>query len=433
MMEKPEDRYADIARTLGVEGSGRPRRILTWRLLPIAAAIAAAAGVILFMTGSNNNGGYVYKTQKAARGDLVVTVSATGTLQPINEVEVGSELSGIIRTVEVDYNDRVEKGQVLARLDTDKLEAKVLQSRASLETARAKLLQAQATLAENESSMRRIRRLLELTKGESPSALDVEAAEAACSRARAEFASAKAQVIQAEASLKADETDLSKALIRSPVNGVVLERVVEPGQTVAASLQAPVLFKLAEDLAQMELHVDVDEADIGEVREGQEAVFTVDAYPDKKFSADVRQVRFGAQTSGSVVTYKAILNLDNKDLLLRPGMTATADIVVKRVRDAVLVPNAALRFTPPTLTGQEDDAGKNTSLISKLFQGPRRREEKPKKGSKGPERVVWVLKGEEITPVSITTGSTDGSMTEVLKGAVTPGTPVVVDASKKKG
>jgi HlyD family secretion protein len=191
-------------------------------------------------------------------------------------------------------------------------------------------------------------------------------------------------VIQTEASRRRDVgTDLSKALIPLAVNGVVMERVVEPGR-LAASLQDPVLSSWRRTWPRWSYTWTSDEADIGEVREGQEAVFTVDAYPDKKFSADVRQVRFGAQTSGSDVTYKAILNLDNKDLLLRPGMTATADIVVKRVRDAVLVPNAALRFTPPTLTGQEDDAGKNTSLISKVFQGPRRREEKPKKGIQGP-------------------------------------------------
>lgn len=400
----------------------------TVKALAVVAVFAAAA--IAFFARSEGPGQYVYKTQKAARGDLVVTVSATGTLQPLNEVEVGSELSGIIRTVEADYNDRVRKGQVLARLDTEKLEAKVLQSRATLQTARAKLMEAEATLAESESTLKRLRRLFELTKGESPSALDLESAQAAAEKARASLASARAQVSQAEANLRADEADLSKALIRSPIDGVVLERKVEPGQTVAASLQAPVLFRLAEDLSKMELQVDIDEADIGEVKEGQQAYFTVDAYPERKFEAVLRQVRLGSQTSQSVVTYKAVLSVDNAELLLRPGMTASADIVVRKVDGALLVPNAALRFAPPSDEKADEDSG-NTSIISKLFPRPPRPSQKPGKVTRGPRQTVWTLKDGRLVPIEIVTGSTDGSMTEVKSGDLTPGTPLVVDAAKK--
>ena len=278
------------------------------------------------------------------RGNLTVVVTATGTLEPVNQVDVGSELSGIIDIVEVDYNDRVELGQVLARLDTDKLQAEVLQSQAALEAAQAKILEAQATVLETHLKSQRCDRL---AVKKMCSQEDVDSSVAAYKRARAEEGSARAQVAEARAKLGADQTNFAKAVIHSPIDGIVLVRNVEPGQTVAATLQAPVLFTLAEDLAKMELHVDVDEADVGLVEAGQTAHFTVDAYPERTFPARITQVRFGSQTVDGVVTYETVLNVDNSDLSLRPGMTATADITVKRIENAILVPNAALRFTPP--------------------------------------------------------------------------------------
>ncbi len=421
----------DIAKTIGLADRGT-KRSLTRRKLAAAAAAGVVLAAFALWVSLGNGEKYIYTTKTASQGDIVVTVSATGTLQPLNEVDVGSELSGIVRVVEVDYNDRVRKGQVLARLDTAKLQARVQQSRAALETARAKLTQAQASLKENESAFRRLERLRELTGGMSPSRGDMEAAEAALDRSRADLASARAQILQAEATLAADEADLSKSLILSPIDGVVLKRSVEPGQTVAASLQAPVLFTMAEDLSKMELHVDVDEADIGEVHEGQEATFTVDAYPGRKFSARVQQVRLGAQASGSVVTYRAVLGLDNRDMLLRPGMTATADIIVRKVTGVVLVPNEALRFTPPSTGKETKDEQKNTSLVSKLFPRPPRETGKPRKGPGGTARTVWTIREKKLHPILIETGATDGTMTQVLKGVVQPGMALVVDAVRKK-
>ena len=338
---------SDIAMALGVDQfpentAGKKRRSIAVVLVAIAAVIA-----LWFCKGLNSSSAVHYKTQAVTRGDLTVIVTATGTLQPTNKVDVSSELSGIIKTVEVDYNSRVQLSQPLAKLDTLKLEAQVTQSKAALESGKAKILAAEATVKETRSKLAQLRKVKELSNNKIPSQTEIDAAEAALERALAEVASAKATVSQAKATLDANLTDLSKAVIRSPVNGIVLTRKAEPGQTVAATLEPPVLFKLAEDLTKMELHVDVDEADIGSIQEGQSATFSVAAYPNRTFDARIIQARFGSTTTSGVVTYETVLKVDNPDLFLRPGMTATADIVVKKSENAILVPSAALRFTPP--------------------------------------------------------------------------------------
>jgi len=429
-MNTKESFEQDITETIGAGGPTGARRISRQNLVWGIAAVAILAAGVLWVIRQDTQT-YVYKTQDAKRGDLVVTVNATGNLAPINQVDVGSELSGIIKTVEVDYNDHVEKGQILARLGTDKLQAQVLQSRANLKSARSKVLLARATLIESSSSLERLKKVYELTGGKVPSKNDMDTAEAAFERARADVASSEALVEQAKATLTADETDLDKALIRSPINGIVLTRNVEAGQTVAASLEAPVLFTLAEDLRRMELLVGVDEADVGSVQVEQIADFTVDAYPKRQFKAEVTQVRYGATTSSNVVTYKTVLRVDNSDLLLRPGMTATADIVIRKVRKAVLVPNAALRFSPP----QQDTSTKSDSsagILVKIMPHPPRKPSSPLNGSDKNRQQVWTLRDGSPYPVSITTGSTDGTMTEVLKGDITAGTAVIVDAVNKK-
>ena len=298
---------SDISQTLGIDQApGHRKHLRRWLLLALLAIAGLTMAAVTWKRLEKSNSIH-YQTQKVQRGNLTVTVTATGTLEPTNQVDVGSEVSGTIETVEVDYNDQVKVGQVLARLDTDKLAAEVLQSKAALESARARVLEAQATVKEMRSELTRLNQVRELSNNKVPSQRDLDAAEAALERAQADEASAKAQVSEAQAALDFNETDLSKAVIHSPINGVVLTRSVEPGQTVAASLQAPVLFTLAEDLTQMELHVDVDEADVGQVQEGQEASFTVDAYPDRIFPARIRQVRYGAQTVDGVVTYETVL------------------------------------------------------------------------------------------------------------------------------
>lgn len=351
-------------------------------------------------------------------------VTATGNLQPTNQVEVGVEVSGTVAAVEVDYNDRVKRGQILASLDPTKFKAQVVKSRAALQSAKARILQAQATVDESRAQLARLTKLREVSKGTDPSQVDIDAADAALKRALAERASAKADMAEAMATLESNEIDLAKAVIRSPVDGVVLVRAVEPGQTVAASLQTPVLFLLAEDLAKMELHVSVDEADVGRVRAGQKAAFTVDAYPDRTFSAEIVDVHYGAQEVEGVITYEAVLNVDNGDLSLRPGMTATANIVVQRVEDALLVPNAALRFSPSIGDESEPERG----LLARLLPRPPAagRDRRPR-AVENKHQPVWVLRDRKPVAVPITIGVTDGIMTEVVRGDVEPGTPLIVE------
>jgi HlyD family secretion protein len=367
-----------------------------------------------------------YKTEEVRQGDLVVTVTATGTLQPTNQVEVGSELSGNIDEVLVDYNDRVEAGQVLARLDVSKLKAQVKQNKAALATAEAKVLSAAATIQETASKLRQLEKIWKLSNGKTPSQFDIDAAKAAAARAKADKASAAAGVAEVEAKLDMTLTDLSKAEIVSPVNGIVLSRNIEPGQTVAASFSAPVLFNLAEDLTKMELQVDVDEADIGQVREGQEAQFTVDAYPERKFSAKIRQVRFASTVTNGVVTYKTVLMVDNSDLALRPGMTATAEIAVQKAEQALLVPAAALRFNPQAQKKRE----RKSSIFDALKPGPRfpQREKRVRQtGEDQDGQQVWLLgRGGQPRSVPVKTGLSDGSSTQIFAGGIKAGDQVII-------
>jgi HlyD family secretion protein len=390
-------------------------------IIIIIIIIAGIIGLSLFK-GKGTETVAMYKTEQVKRGNLTITVSATGSLKPRNQVDVGSELSGIVKTVDVDYNDHVTKGQILATLDTSKLEAQVKQSKASLEAANAKVLDSEATVKETQDDLNRLRHVWELSGKKVPSLQDLDSAEAALQRAIASEASTRAQVSQAKATLEANETDLDKMVIRSPINGIVLNRDVEPGQTVAASFQAPVLFTLAEDLTKMELSVDVDEADVGMVKTGQDATFTVDAYPEQTFKAKISQVKYGSSTTEGVVTYETILSVDNKELLLRPGMTATAEIIVKNIEDAILLPNAALRYEPPAMKDASTNQD-NRSFISRLMPGPRRfgnRNSTPEKKGNGSKKV-WVLKDNQPVPVSITIGLTDGTMTQVTGGDLNPG------------
>lgn len=278
-MKAKIDPATDISQPLGIgQSSNRGKRFKPWGLGLVGLALAGLAVIIIWNTAGKADS-MKYKTQEVRRGSLTVSVIATGNLEPTNQVDVGSELSGIVRSVAVDYNDRVKLDQVLAKLDTDKLQAQVLQSKASLNSARAKVLDARATVKETRNALARLKQVRQLSNNKVPSQHDLDAAEAALDRALADEASAKAAVAEVQATLEYNQTDLSKAVVRSPINGVALERSVDPGQTVAASLTAPVLFTLAEDLALMELIVNVDEADVGQVKEGQEATFTVDAYP----------------------------------------------------------------------------------------------------------------------------------------------------------
>jgi HlyD family secretion protein len=409
--------------------NAEPSRTGRWlRLLivgGILVAVAMAAWMLLFRGNSDT---VRYVTEEVTQTKLVVTASATGNLQPTNQVDLGSELSGTVEKVLVDENDRVKRGQVLAQLDLSKLNDQVTKSRAAVSSAQAGVAQMKATVAESRASLARLRQVSELSGGKVPSKSEMEAAEAAALRAEANEANAQASVSQAAASLKSDLTNISKATMRSPINGIVLARKVEPGQTVAASLQTPVLFTLAEDLTQMELQVDVDEADVGQVKSNQSAYFTVDAWPGRKYPAKVTRVGFGAQTKDGVVSYKTILKVNNDDLTLRPGMTATAEITTS-VRDNILVvPNAALRFTPTTNGGSK----KNDSLIASLLPRMPTRDTQKKTPANGTTSKVWVLQQGKPVAVPVKTGLSNGRQTEILEGTLQPGMQVITETEKQQ-
>lgn len=418
----PEDRL-DIQAILGTDASS-PARARLYRALKWAAA--AVAGLVLIAAVwwfTSGTGSVRYVTQPVTRGQLTVLVTATGSVQPTNMVDVSSELSGTVRKVLVDYNSRVKAGQVLAELDTDKLKATVDSYRAKLAAAKAKVEEAQVTVTEKSLGLARMKKL---ASTHAISTQELEQAQAAYDRAVATLASARADVTVAQADLALNETNLSKAYIRSPIDGVVLTRDVDPGQTVASSLQAPVLFSIAEDLKKMELQVDVDEADVGKVAVGQSATFSVDAYPDRTFPATIRDIRFASETIQGVVTYKAVLDIDNSELLLRPGMTATAEIKVTEVKDALLIPNAALRYTPPAT-----ETASNESFLSRLLPRPRFRTSTSQEQS-GRNRTIWVLRNGVPTQVKIEIGSSDGKHTEVQRGELKVGDKVIVDQTTSK-
>ena len=415
----------EIEKALGLEKASGSRfakkRSLVWLGL---AALIVAVGWNLWGPSADKSATQ-YKTAAIVKSNLTVIVTATGTVQPTNEVDVSSELSGTIRNVLVDYNDTVKVGQVLAELDTEKLNARVASSRAKLAAAKARVKNADATLVEKRLDRNRKQTLVEKKVY---SVHDLDAAIAAHNRAAAALETAKADVAAATADLKLNETDLAKTCICSPIEGVILARAVEPGQTVASSLQAPILFTIAEDLTEMEAQVDVDEADVGKVREGQTATFTVDAYPDKAFPAQIRELRFGSEVVQGVVTYKAVLTADNAALFLRPGMTATAEIIVNEVTDVLTVPNAALRYSPPSANTSTD----NRSFLRKLLPGPPALRKPSAKKPNGPDRSIWVIKDGEQLEVAVTTGATDGRRTQIVKGDIDVGQAVVIDSTTVK-
>lgn len=415
----------DVTALLERESPSQRRKNVWWWLAGGLAVLATA--LLLFWRIRENGEATQYRTSPVERGALTVLVTATGNLEPTDQVDVGSELSGIVARVYVDNNDAVRAGQILARLDASKLDAQARQASAAVEAARARVREAEATLVESRLAFTRTR---ELYAAELVAQSNLDGAEASFHRAEASVASARAQAAQSEATLNAIETDLTKAAIRSPVDGVVLSRNVEPGQTVAASFQAPVLFRIAQDLRRMELHVDVDEADVSRVGKGQEATFTVDAYPDRSFPATIREVSFASKAVEGVVTYEAVLDVDNGDLLLRPGMTATADITVERIDDAILVPNAALRFTPPSAVQGESE---RRGLVSLLMPRPswRRRPNGSEPRDKSAQRV-WTLREGVPVAVPVATGSSDGTRTVVTSGNLEAGLPLIVDVDSAR-
>lgn len=427
-MNDPYASHANRGTALNDILEARSRGLFSRRWPWVAAALVVIAIAAVWLLRSREDAAAPrFKTAAVAVGTLVVKVTATGNLQPTNQVDVGSELSGIVAEVFVDENDTVTKGQVLARLDLAKLQDAVARSRASLAAAEAQVLLAQATVAEARATLERYRQVSQLSGGKVPSRSEMDTADANLKRAEANEAAARANVVQARAELQSDETDVGKASIRSPINGVVLTRQVEPGQTVAASFQAPVLFTLAEDLSKMELQVDVDEADVGQVKVGQPATFSVDAWPGRDYAAVITRVGFGARADADVVSYLTVLAVENDDLSLRPGMTGTADITTLTRENALLVPNAALRFTPPAPEATTKKS--RGSVVGALMPRPPRQARKTRTVVNEGAPRVWVLRDGVPEPIEVETGATNGRLTEIVGGSLEAGVEVITEAT----
>ncbi len=436
MSDSEEDLAAIIQK-----GASRPARKIA--IIVVVLGLVVGGAYFLVSKKKTEAQGSTYVTRPVEKTDISIIVTASGNLKPTNQVVIGSELSGTVMEVHADTNDSVKKGDPLLRLDTEKLEQQTERSRANLLSAKARVKQSEATLKEAQATLARQEELLELSGGKTPSRAVMESSRAVLARAEADLQSAKATVAAAEAEIGAIESDLTRALIRSPVDGMVLLRSIEVGQTVAASFNSPTLFTIAEDLRRMEVVVSVAEADIGRVKAGQTATFNVDAWPGRTYTATVQKVAFGSAAlanagnagggggGGGVVTYDTELSVDNEDLSLRPGMTATVDIAVVDERDIIAVPNEALRFDPEmykALNEPEDDDDK--TLVESLSPGRRFWRGRRDRGAGGKNAeegvgVVWVLRDGEPAKLEVRTGITDGRITQIVDDSLKPGMALI--------
>jgi HlyD family secretion protein len=370
--------------------------------LLIAGILILAIIVSAFILLRGNGSKPQFGTEKVSRGDIVMTVTSTGTVNPVTTVLVGTQVSGTIKEIYVDFNSAVRKGQLIARIDTSLFDAQVNQARANVFSARANLEKAEATLVDAKRTMDRNK---ELFSKNLVARSDLDTAETNHETARASVSAAKAQVAQTEAALRVAETNLHYTKIVSPVDGIVVSRNVDVGQTVAASFQTPTLFSIAQDLTKMQINANVDESDIGNIKVGQDVEFIVDAYPDVTFKGRVWQVRNAPITVQNVVTYDVVIQVENPELKLKPGMTANVSIIVSVKKDVLKMPNAALRFRPS----------------EKGTQTPE------KKGGPG----VWISDRGQLRRIPVSTGISDGSYTELVSGDLREGQEIIVESLVK--
>jgi len=378
----------------------------------VLAAVIAFAGYIYF---KKENGVSQYRTAKVEKGEIVDAITATGKINAVITVSVGSQVSGTIQQIFVDFNSRVRKGQVIALIDPRLLEAAVVQARGSVDNAKAALERAQVSVIDTERTNRRNR---ELVKDGFIAQADVDTSQTAWEQAVAQKRSAEAALRQAEGGLRVAQTNLEYTTIRSPVDGIVISRNVDVGQTVAASFQTPTLFSIAQDLTKMQVDTSVDESDIGRAALGQIVKFTVDAWPEKTFAGTVAQVRNSPIVTQNVVTYNVVVLVDNRELLLKPGMTANVSIEVKKFRDVLKIPNAALRYRPTAKGTETESAGKRPGIG---------------KGKEADGQRVYLLgKDGKTVPVRIKAGASNGTFTVLEEGNLKEGDLLVTGESQGK-
>ncbi|MFZ5441793.1 MAG: efflux RND transporter periplasmic adaptor subunit [Myxococcota bacterium] len=370
--------------------------------------LVAGAGTAWWFLRKPAEAGPQYLTQAVGRGDIVSRVTATGTLSALVTVQVGTQVSGRIQTLAVDFNSAVKKGQVLAKLDPELFNAALAQTSANEQVAAANVTKAKAQQLD---TARKLRRAGELAAQKLIAPAELDAAQAEDEVAKASITAAEAQLAQARAQRQQAQVNLAYTTITSPIDGTIISRAVDVGQTVAASLQSPTLFTIAENLTRMQVDTSVAEADVGKLKEGLEAAFTVDAFPNRRFVGKVRQIRYAATVVSNVVTYNTVIDVENPELLLRPGMTANVTFITQEAHDVLKVPNAALRF-------------RDAAMANGAPPGPRRLD------GVGPPppgmRFVTVLREGKPERIGVTTGITDGSFTEVRDG-LAEGDLVVTD------
>lgn len=421
-------------------------------IIAIVVIVGLVVGFTLVKKSSNNKP--KYRTEKVSRGDIEAVVTATGTLNPVVLVQVGSQVSGRIEKIYVDFNSKVKKGDILAELDQSQLKAQIEQNQANYQNAIASVERAKVSLEIAQKNFERAKSLFEKNL---ISSQEKDQAEAAYLQAKADLVSAEARAAQAKYQLDASKVNLSYAIIRSPIDGVVVSRNVNVGQTVAASFQAPTLFEIANDLTKMQVECLVDEADVGKVKEGQKVKFTVEAYPNETFWGVVRQVRYAAQVQQNVVQYTAILDVDNSSMKLLPGMTATCSIIVGEAKNVLRVPNAALRFTPDLKpeelqkimkaafeemaarrqqqgggapvgpsSGAQTSGGQRTFNFAQMGQMGAMSGSGQQGTRRGPSRVWMMDEKGNLKVVFVRTGVTDNAYTEIISGNLKEGDEVII-------
>jgi HlyD family secretion protein len=384
-----------------------------WRIWTIFGVGVILIAIYLFFTRDSQRTEYRYVTEALKKSDLSLTVSASGYIQPLESVDVGTEVSGTIEKVYVDYNDQVKKGQLLASLDTTKYQSAYDKAKAALQISKAALESAQAQQYQAQTTVERYKKLKISSKGTLPTQSDWDREWANYLLTKAQIANAEAQIDQASHSLRSAQYDLERTKIYSPIDGTILVRNVDPGQTVAATFQTPVLFSIAKDLSKMELQISIDEADIGKIKAGQKASFSVDAYPDTTFNATIRQVRINSEVLESVVTYKAIMEVDNKELLLKPGMSVDADIITKMIKDTFVVKRAALLFIPVKPKSRS------------LFGG-----ERDQKVEVDPQSHVWILEDGVPQKVYVKVLGNNGPLSAIETKELKEGQKIIINQEK---
>ncbi len=370
-------------------------------LLALVVIIALSAGA--YFVFSSDEKDQKYRTEKISKGDIVQSITASGTVNAVTTVLVGTQVSGTIKNIYVDFNSVVKKGQLIAQIDPAIFEAQVEQARANVLSAKANVEKAVVALAD---AKRTLGRQKELFAKNLISRSDVDAAETAHDTAGTQVTASKAQLSQSEAALRISETNLRYTKIVSPVNGIVVSRNVDTGQTVAASFQTPTLFNIAQDLTKMQIDSSVAEADIGKIQVGQPVEFTVDAYPESPFKGNVSEIRNAPITVQNVVTYDVVVKVENPELKLKPGMTANVSVTVSSKKDVLRVPNTALRFRPPS---------EKRDLTAKKDKGA----------------GVWVLEDKKPKRIAVTTGISDGTYSELLSGEISEGREIIVESLAK--